>query len=97
MKLPSRYNFRAYIAICVGKCLYIHEHTNICVKLCDYLWRDTQESDCPSGGKPGAREYQPRQKVDVFFYPFAPFKSCLACIGIHKINIFYKSRCDTIF
>lgn len=37
------YNFSAPIAICMKKCLCIHEHTDVCVKVCDYLCRDTQK------------------------------------------------------
>lgn len=79
------------------KCMCIHSHIDICVKFCDYLWRETQESDCPYGEKPGAWEQLPKQRELVFFYPLAPFESCLMCISIRKINIFYKSWCATIF
>lgn len=56
MELSSRYNFSTFITICVEKNVCVYIHTQTCVKFCNYLWRDTQESDCPYGEKPGAWE-----------------------------------------
>lgn len=72
MELSSRYNFSAYIAMCVEK-MYGYTCTDICVKFCDYLWRDTQESDCPYGEKPGAWEWLPRQRELIFFQSLCTF------------------------
>lgn len=34
----------------------VHACTDVCVKFCDDLWGDTQENDCPYGGKAGVWE-----------------------------------------
>lgn len=56
MELSSRYHFSAHIAFVWEKCVCMHVHTDVCVKFCDRLWRDTQENNCPYEEKTGAQE-----------------------------------------
>lgn len=71
------------------KYLCIHEHTDMCVKLCGYLWRESQESDCPYGESPGASQQLPRQRDLIFLSIPLHLLNLASHVLVYKKQIYF--------
>lgn len=87
MELPSRYSFSTCTAICVGTCMCIRAHTD----MCEILWVSLERYSgkwLSIWGNQVLGNSTRERKRDIFFLALAPFKSCVICINIHKVNIY---------